>query len=104
MSRNVELPDDVYAHIEAEATAAGITVAAWIAARAPQPCAEPCPPASVTETKQADENSNGRPPRTLADEFVGLLGLIDSGRTDLSQRTGELFGKGMVKKRQEGRL
>jgi hypothetical protein len=32
MSRNVELPDDVYARVEQRAAAAGMTVVEWIAA------------------------------------------------------------------------
>lgn len=100
MSRNVELPDEVYARIEETASASGNSVAEVIASRFPVP--SPSPNGTVGEPPSA--NGGGQAPRTLADEFVGLVGLIDSGRTDLSQRTGELFAKGMIKKREEGRL
>lgn len=100
MSRNVELPDDVYTRIEEAASASGNSVAEVIASRFPAPS----PSTNGTGGEPPSADGVGEAPRTLADEFAGLVGLIDSGRTDLSQRTGELFTKGMLKKREEGRL
>lgn len=104
MSRNVELPDDVYARVEQRAAAAGMTVVEWIAAGAPALCAEPCTPASENGGEPHGVTGNGQPPRTLADEFAGRVGLISSGRGDLSQRTGKLFAEGMLEKRRRGHL
>ncbi|HET7231315.1 MAG TPA: hypothetical protein VFJ16_15000 [Longimicrobium sp.] len=98
--RSVALPDDAYARVAAAASAAGMTVAEWVAECAPRVR----PPASATDAEQPAKNGDAQPPRTLADEFVGLIGLISSGRGDLSQRTGELFGRGMVEKRRTGHL
>ncbi|HET7231313.1 MAG TPA: hypothetical protein VFJ16_14990 [Longimicrobium sp.] len=98
--RSVALPDDAYARVASAASAAGMTVAEWVAECAPRPR----PPISANGAEPPANNGDGQPPRTLADEFVGLIGLISSGRGDLSQRTGELFGKGMAEKRRRGHL
>jgi len=113
MSRSVELPEAVYAALEEAAAASGTTPAEWIAARVPQPA-----PALEPE-------SEGQPPRTLADEFAGRVGLFSSSeqsrrtlaerfegylglvsldRTDLAARASELFAEGMEEKHRDGRL
>ena len=70
MSRSVELPEAVYAALEAAASASGTTPAAWIAAKLPQPVRGPQP------------EREGEAPRTLADEFAGRVGLFSSEESD----------------------
>jgi len=102
--RLIELSDDVHARIEAEATAAGITVGEWIAGRAPRPCTaarahgSPASPASANGSEAPAET------RTLADRLAGRIGRLSSGRTDTSQRASELFAEGMAEKKKAGRL
>ena len=104
MSRNVELPDDVYARVEQRAAAAGMTVVEWIAAGAPALCAEPCASESQNGGHPGATNENGHPPRTLADEFAGRVGLVSLPETELSERTGELFAERMLEKYRSGHL
>src|SRR4051812_22676943 len=86
MSRSVDLPEAVYAALEEAAAADATSPAEWIAARLPQPA-----PA-------VEAVCEGKPPRTLADEFAGRLGLFSSGPSDLSERVSELSGGGVVEK------
>lgn len=109
MSRNVELPDDVYSRIEAEASTTGTTVAEWIAAVAPKACAEPCPPAHTNGGAQ--QNAAGHEPieapaetRTLADRLAGRIGRLRSDRGDLSERGSELFTEELLAQQKAGRL
>jgi hypothetical protein len=109
MSRNVELPDDVYARIEAEASATGVTVADWIAAHAPNGGAKPCPPAHTNGGAQ--QNTAGQEPReapaetrTLADRLAGRIGRLRSDRGDLSERGSELFTEELLAQQKAGRL
>jgi hypothetical protein len=90
MSQSVELPESVYAALEAAASAAGTTPAEWIAAQLPEPEAQP----------EREEEA----PRTLAERFEGYLGLVSLDRTDLAERASELFGEGMVEKHRAGQL
>jgi hypothetical protein len=113
MSRSVDLPDSVYTALEAAATACGTTPAEWISARLPQPTSaiepeyEGQPPRTL-----ADEfagrvglfSSSERPQRTLAERFEGYLGLVSLDRTDLAARSSELFAEGMEEKHRDGRL
>lgn len=98
MSRMIELPDDVYARIEEAASTSGNSVAETIASRFPAPAPQLT---SANGSEQPGPNGTGQQPRTLADEFTDLVGLIDSGRTDLFQRTGERFSEGLWEKYQE---
>jgi hypothetical protein len=86
MSRSVDLPDSVYAALEAAATSSGTTPVGWIAERLPQPA-----PASRME-------SEGSPSSTLAERFAGLVGGFRSGRGDLSEHHSELYAEGVVEK------
>lgn len=89
MSRTFELPDDVYAQLEAEESAAGTTPAEWIAARV----------AARRRRREPQANGPGSAARTLADEFAGRIGLVSSGRSDLSERVSEIFAEGLLEKR-----
>jgi hypothetical protein len=104
MSRNVELPDDVYARIEAEASATGATVAEWIAAHAPNGC----PPAHTNGGADSDAASQdlAEAPvetRTLADRLAGRIGRLRSDRGDLSERGSELFAEALLAQQKAGR-
>lgn len=92
MSRSVDLPDSVYTALEEAAATCGTTPAEWIAAQLPQPA-----PAIEPEC-------DGQPPRTLAERLKGRVGLICSGRRDLSERHSELFAEGMVEKHRARQL
>lgn len=87
MSRTLELPDDVYEAVERAAAARGLTPVAWVAAHLP-----PAPPPKRSEAK------------TLADEFEGYIGVIASGRTDLSADTGKQFADLLEEKYRDGRI
>jgi hypothetical protein len=92
MSRSIDLPDSVYTALEEAAVAAGTSPAEWIAAQLPDlaPAIEP--------------EREGLPPRTLAERFEGRVGLIRSGRRDLSEHHGELIADGMVEKHRARQL
>ncbi|HEX8906468.1 MAG TPA: hypothetical protein VF771_16580 [Longimicrobiaceae bacterium] len=110
MSRTVKLSDDVYQRLETEAAAAGTTPAEWIAARLPEPCANG-DVAATGESTVAPESSaplgameNGSSGKTLADRLAGRIGRFSSGRSDLSERVGEIFQEGMLEKKRKGHL
>lgn len=92
MSRSIDLPDSVYAALEAAASASGTTPAEWIAANLPQSALEP------------EAECNGQPQKTLAERLEGYIGLIHSGRGDLAERHSELFMEGLLEKRRTGHL
>ena len=77
MSRTVQLSDETYARFEADASAAGVSVAQWLTTLANAPDAEANGHAG---TGQAP--ANGGKPRTLAEEFAGRVGLISTARQD----------------------
>ncbi|HYH81265.1 MAG TPA: hypothetical protein VEX86_15785 [Longimicrobium sp.] len=120
MSRNVELPDDVYSRIEAEASTTGSTVAQWIegvvppSADAPHharamsavdgpgygPCGLPDSP-----TIAAGEDALPEGARTMAERLAGLIGTVDSGGLDaIAARPGDEFSDYLVEKKRNGRL
>ena len=86
MSRSVDLPDSVYAALEAAASASGTTPAAWIAARLSTPAPD------------AQPECEGQDARSLADDLEGYIGLFSSGCGDLSERVSELDGDGVMEK------
>jgi hypothetical protein len=92
MSRSVDLPDSVYAALEEAAASSGTTPAEWIAAHLPQPVPAPQP------------ECERQPPRTLADEFAGYIGLFSSGCGDLSERVSEIYGEAMMEKHRARQL
>src|SRR5687767_5135975 len=92
MSRSVDLPDSVFAALEEAATASGTSPAEWIAAHLPQPA------------PTVEPECDGQPPRTLAERLEGYIGLVHSGRGDLSERVSELFADGVVEKHRERQL
>lgn len=130
MSRSVDLPDSVYAALEAAASAAGTTPAEWIAAKLPQPAPESEPESegeaprtladefgdyigmfsskemdgSVCASSNLSPETEGTPRKTLAERLEGRVGLIHSGRSDLSERHSELFMEGLLEKRRTGHL
>ncbi|HEX6747464.1 MAG TPA: hypothetical protein VF092_09275 [Longimicrobium sp.] len=110
MSKSIELSDEVYARIEAEASAAGITPAEWIAARLPECCpdangASAPSDASEPSSGSAAATENGAStPKTLADRMAGYIGRVSSERGDLSSRHRELFLEGLLEKKRTGHL
>lgn len=85
-SRMIQVSEDVFRDLESEARTLGTTPAGWIATRLPE--------RSLT----AEPDEGAQPPRTLADEFAGYIGLFSSGRGDLSERVSEVFAERMVEK------
>ena len=114
MSRSIELSDDIYEQLEAEASAAGTTPEEWIAARLPKHCAEcnesaqaPSTPSDQNPASGAGESSGNdasAPPKTLAERMAGRIGRISSGRTDGSERVSEIFLEGLLEKKRTGHL
>ena len=93
MNRMLEIPEPVFAALEAAASASGMTPVGWIAAHLPGTAA----PAPV--------NGGAQPPRTAADLFAGRVGQIASGgRERLSEETGDSFAEYLEAKRRAGRL
>ena len=123
MSRTIKLPDDVYARVQEAASASGNSVAEVIASRFPAP-AGPCSSPNENEGEKPAANGagrsalTGRPPSdavqstresaenglTMADRLSGRIGRLRSGRSDASERAGELFVEGLLEKKRTGRL
>jgi len=78
MSRSVELPDPVYAALEAAASASGTTPAAWIAAQFPSTTDAPPRPESACD-------------ETLGDAWSDYIGLFNSGGSNPSSGYDEMF-------------
>jgi hypothetical protein len=94
MSHQLEIPDELYAALQAAADANGTTPLGWIAAQLPQPGE------IVSETEAPDGG-----PKTLADLFAGRVGRIQSGgRERLSEACGEQFTDYVEAKRKAGRV
>ena len=100
MSRNIELPDDVYARIEEAAATSGNSVAEVIALRFPAPS----PAANDSVAEPPSVNGTGQAPRTLADEFAGRVGLVTLPEFNTSERTGELFAQTVLEKYRSNQL
>ena len=107
MSKSIDLSDEVYRRIEAEASAAGITPAEWIAARLP----ECCPAANGAGAPQAVSEEPSRAagvvesPKTLFERMAPHIGRVASGGIErLSQPSGNAFADYLVAKKREGRL
>jgi hypothetical protein len=91
MNRSVELPESDYARLEEAAAAEGVTPAAWIRERLPQPSVTPC--------------SNGKPAKSLADLFEGQIGRFSSGTGEpRSDDLRESFGAYLEQQHRAGRL
>ena len=94
MSHVLEIPDALYAALQAAAEACGTTPLGWVAAHLP-PTIEP--PGTHDEPAGA--------PKTLADLFVGRVGRIQSGGTErLSEACGEKFTDYVEAKRKAGHV
>ncbi len=94
MSHLLEMPDELYAALQAAADAHGTTPLGWVAAHLDK--------AAETEGRYA-EHAKG--PRTLADLFVGRVGRIRSGGTErLSEECGAKFTDYVEAKRRGGCL
>lgn len=89
MSRTLELPEAVYAALERAAADRGMTLVAWITARA-----------FSTQPPMPDDAPAG----TLAERMAPYLGVIDSGIGDLSVNCGEKFTDYLEEKRRAGHL
>ena len=95
MSHLLEMPDKLYAALQAAADANGTTPLGWIAAHL----------ATAAETEERDAEHAKGGPRTLADLFVGRVGHIRSGGTErLSEECGAKFTDYVEAKRRGGCL
>ena len=94
MSHLLEIPDALYAALQAAADARGTTPLGWIAAHLPH----------APETAGTHHEAKG-PPKTLAELFAGRVGRIRSGGTArLSEACGEKFTDYVEAKRRAGCL
>ena len=94
MSHLLEIPDELYAALQAAADARGTTPLGWIAAHLPQ----------APETTGTPDEPEGEP-KTLAALFAGRVGRIRSGGTKrLSEACGEKFTDYVEAKRRAGCL
>ena len=94
MSHLLEMPDELYAALQAAADASGTTPLAWIAAHVAT--------AAKTDARPAEHAAT---PRTLADLFAGRVGHIRSGGTErLSEECGAKFTDYVDAKRRGGCL
>lgn len=94
MSHLLEIPDELYAALQAAADARGTTPLEWITAHLPQ----------APETAGTHEEPE-RDPKTLAALFAGRVGRIRSGGTErLSEACGEKFTDYVEAKRRAGCL
>jgi hypothetical protein len=94
MSHLLEIPDELYAALQAVADANGTTPLGWIAAQLPHT-------AWTVSAPEAPEEG----PKTLADLFAGRVGRVRSGgRERLSEACGETFTDYVEAKRKAGRL
>jgi hypothetical protein len=94
MSHLLEIPDELYAALQAAAEACGTTPLEWIAAHLP-------PAAGITGTHATPAGA----PKTLADLFAGRVGRIQSGGTErLSEACSEKFMDYVEAKRKAGHL
>lgn len=94
MSHLLEIPDEVYAALQAAADASGTTPLGWIAAQLPQTAG----PVGVHAEPAGS-------PKTLADLFAGRVGRIRSGGIErLSEACGERFTDYVEAKRRAGCL
>jgi len=92
MSRSIELSDDVYAALEAAASAAGVTPAEWLKQRVNGAATDACPQPEV-------------PFEVLAERFRAIIGQTRSGSGEaLSVRHSEVFGDMLEEQRKAGRL
>jgi hypothetical protein len=91
MSQSLELPDPVFAALQREAAARGITPAAWIAAQL----------GSSPSTNGANHSRT----ETMADRFKGRTGIVATGGAgDWSEEIGERFTDHLTDKKQAGHL
>jgi hypothetical protein len=94
MSHLLEIPDELYAALQAAAEARGTTPLGWIAAHLPH----------APETPGPHDEPTGAP-TTLAALFAGRVGRIRSGGTErLSEACGEKFTDYVEAKRKAGHL
>jgi|SRR6266508_3788533 len=94
MSHLLEIPDELYAALQAAADARGTTPLGWIAAHLPH----------APETAGTSDEPEGEP-KTLAVLFAGRVGRIRSGGTErLSEACGEKFTDYVEAKRKAGCL
>jgi hypothetical protein len=131
-TRTIELSDKVYALLQAEAAAAGLTITEWITACAPMRCADARgsitpshrtadnellsdtpgrevaaqPPSEADPSRHTGVTRNGASaPRTMLDVLEGRLGTIASGGLDaIAARPGDPFSDYLIEKKRSGRL
>ena len=94
MSHLLEIPDALYAALQAASDARGTTPLGWIAAHLP-----PAPETAGTHHEAAGA------PKTLAELFAGRVGRMRSGGIErLSEACGEKFTDYVEAKRRAGCL
>ncbi|HKP76263.1 MAG TPA: hypothetical protein VJT67_12120 [Longimicrobiaceae bacterium] len=115
MSRSIELSDEVYATLEAAASAAGVTPTEWVTQHINGTATHGWPrqdlsPEVLRERFLAivgsDGNGDGEGAKrmTLAERIVMDPEPFYSARGDLAERHSELFAEGMLEKRRMGTL
>jgi hypothetical protein len=93
MSRSIEVPDDVYAALEAAASNAGVTLAEWLALRVNGQVTHECPQENI-------------PYEVLLERFRAIVGSAhgEGEGEDLSTRHSEVFGEMLEAQHKAGRL
>ncbi|HEX5869926.1 MAG TPA: hypothetical protein VFY65_05915 [Longimicrobium sp.] len=90
-SHVLEVPEPVYAAIEEEAGARGLTPLSWVVAQLPAPRTSPTP--------------NGAKPRTMAERLAGRIGRISSGSGEpSSDDVAKSFAEHLEEKQRAGHL
>lgn len=92
MSQMLEIPDRVYAEIQEEAEARGLTPIGWIVSHL-----VPTPNANVSDIVPK--------PATMAERLAGRIGRISSGTGEpSSDNVAEHFAEYLEEKQRQGRL
>lgn len=92
MSKMIEVPEDLFAHLDRAAAAERLTPRVWMNDRLPQPMSG-CPGGGDGE------------PKTLADLFAGRVGLFSSGNGEPRlEALRESFADYLEQKHRDGRL
>jgi hypothetical protein len=91
MSKTIEMPEDLFAHLDRAAAAKGLTPRVWMDEKLPQ---------ALIGSAGVDGE-----PKTLADLFAGRVGLFSSGSGEPRLETlRESFADHLEEKHRDGRL
>ncbi|MFL5331232.1 MAG: hypothetical protein ACJ8C4_20265 [Gemmataceae bacterium] len=78
MSHSIDLPDEVFAAVQKEAESMGTSPAEAIAAK-------------FVKNGEHSLQTTPRPGQTMRERLADIIGSVASGRSDGSERAGELF-------------